>query len=454
MSLNVLSRSLASLAKRRAGPVRAAPGASNRSEFAQGAVPASATVSGWHIALIKIGVLIALPAFITGAEIGTRMGLPRAALSIFIGGAVLGVLGLLTGTVAAMSRQSTALLVRYSFGIVGARLVSTLLALTLLGLFGLTAELFGGSLSRAVEDTTGVPIGKAPCIIIGGLLMTVTAIFGFRGLQRLANLAVPVLFAGMATVCYLAVRDIDRSILVAIPESAESYGIGISAVIGSLAVGVTILPDLARFARNAAHARWAAVGTYSVALPLVLLLAAVPGVAVGEPDLILIMTGLGLGVWAFLFLVFTAWTTNSGNLYSSTLGLANLFARPHFPLLAGAAGAIGVLMALLGIGSMIIPLLVLLGITIPPVAGIYIADFFVVRGRQYNEEELEHLPNIAWPAFFAWTLAVAVAFLAARGLIQLSSVPAIDSIIVSFVTYVATVKALGTKRRRAVVESA
>lgn len=417
-------------------------------------MPASATVSGWHIALIKIGVLIALPAFITGAEIGTQMGLPRAALSIVIGGAVLGAIGLLTGTVAALSRQSTALLVRYSFGIVGARIVSTLLALTLLGLFGLTAELFGGSLSRAVEETTGVTIGKAPCIVIGGFLMTVTTIFGFRGLQRLADLAVPVLFAGIAAVCYLAVRDIDTGVLVAIPESTQSYGIGISAVIGSLAVGVTILPDLARFARNAAHARWAAAGTYSAALPAVLLLAAVPGVAVGEPDLILIMTGLGLGVPAFLFLVFTAWTTNSGNLYSSTLGLANVFTSPRFPLLAGAAGAVGIAMALLGIGSVIIPLLVVLGITIPPVAGIYTADFFLVRGRRYDEEELGQLPNFAWPAFFAWLLAIAVAFLAARGLIRVSGVPAIDSIVFSFIAYVAAARAVGTKRRREAAESA
>jgi cytosine permease len=417
-------------------------------------VPASATVSGWHIALIKIGVLIALPAFITGAEIGTQMGLPRAALSIVIGGAVLGAIGLLTGTVAALSRQSTALLVRFSFGTVGARIVSTVLALTLLGLFGLTAELFGGSLSRAIETATGVTIGKAPCIVMGGLLMTVTTIFGFRGLQRLADLAVPVLFAGIAAVCYLAVRDVEAGVLVAIPESAESYGIGISAVIGSLAVGVTILPDLARFARNAVHARWAAVGTYSLALPMVLLLAAVPGVAVGEPDLILIMSGLGLGVPAFLFLVFTAWTTNSGNLYSSTLSLASLFARPHFPLLAGAAGAIGIAMALLGIGSIIIPLLVVLGITIPPVAGIYIADFFFIRGRRYDEDDLNCLPAVAWPAFLAWLLAIVVAFLAARGLIRLSGVPAVDSIIISFIAYVAAVRALGARRRREAAESA
>ncbi|HEY8352238.1 MAG TPA: hypothetical protein VIK87_06820, partial [Sphingomonadales bacterium] len=82
----------------------------SRQEYSRSEVPASATVSGFHIALVKIGVLIALPAFIMGAELGFTLGLARALLAMTLGALVLAVLSMLTGTVAAKSRLSTSLI--------------------------------------------------------------------------------------------------------------------------------------------------------------------------------------------------------------------------------------------------------------------------------------------------------------------------------------------------------
>ena len=47
-------------------------------------VPDGKTVNAWHIALIKIGIVIALPAFFTGAEIGAAMGLADACLVVIV----------------------------------------------------------------------------------------------------------------------------------------------------------------------------------------------------------------------------------------------------------------------------------------------------------------------------------------------------------------------------------
>lgn len=407
----------------------------SQQEYSRSEVPAAATVSGFQIALVKIGVLIALPAFIMGAEFGFTLGLPRALLAMTLGAAVLAALSILTGTVAARSRLSTSLIVRYAFGPLGARVISGVLAITLLGLYGVTAELFGASLSRISEHVFGTAVGTAPCIIGGSFLMVLTTIYGFRGLQRLADLAVPVLLLALAAVAWSSAMQTSAAELWATPRDPASLGIGISAVIGGLAVGITIFPDLARFARTPGHAQGAAIASYGVGVPVVLLLAAIPSVVTGERDLIMIMTGLGLGIPAFVFMVFTAWTTNSGNLYSSSLGLANVFTRPSFPVLAAVAGLIGTVFALLGVSARLMPLLVMLGVTIPPIAGIYLADFFLIRRQRYDEAALETMPAVSWPAFAAWILAVAIALFSARQGIRLTGVPACDAIIIASVTY-------------------
>ena len=425
-------------------------------EYTQSEVPeAAATAGGLQIAIVKIGVILALPAFITGAQIGFSMGLVRGTIAMVVGAAVLGVLAVLTGSMGALSRQSTALIVRYAFGTLGARIVSALIGVTLIGFFAVTAELFGKSLARLSESVLGFDVAAAPCIIGGGALMVLTSIYGFNGLKRLADVAAPVKFIGLAWIAWIAMRDRTvGDLLAAAPAAPASLGVGVSAVIGGLAAGVTIFPDLTRFARSAGHARYAAISSFAVAFPAILLLAAIPSVVTKQGDLVDIMVGMKLGLPAFVFLIFAAWTTNTSNLYSAALGLSSLFRRSRFALLAGAAGAAGVALALMGVTSRLIPFLVILGITIPPLAGVYLADFYLVRRRRYDAQALQSLTAISWPAFVAWGLAIAVALATAKGVIRLTGVPACDSILVAFFGYttLSAIRARVMRRSAAAVD--
>src|SRR5690606_38596117 len=153
---------------------------------------------------------------------------------------------------------------------------------------------------------------------------------------------------GLLWIVAMAMRGRQLEELFAGPVEPASLGVGISAVIGGVAVGATIFPDMTRFARSPGHARAAGIGSYALAFPLVLLLAAIPSIVTKEADLLRIMVTMGLGVPAFVFLVFAAWTTNTSNLYSAGLGLSSLFGSRSFPVLAAAAGACGIVLALLG----------------------------------------------------------------------------------------------------------
>lgn len=406
-------------------------------DYARSAVPADQTVSGWRIALIKVGIIIALPGFITGAQIGFALGLGRGAIAILIGGLMLMILAMLTGTVAAKCRLTTSLITQFAFGTVGGRIVNAVLSLTLLGWFGVTAQIFGESVDHIVRTLFDIHLIPQIYVVIGGLLMVITTMYGFSALQRLSDITVPLLLIVLGVTAYLGAKALSFESLFETPENAIGLGFGISTIAGALATSVTIFPDLCRFARTPAQSRLAAGITFGFGLPAVLLLAAIPSVATHERDLVVIMTSLGLGVPALVLLVFKAWATNSGNLYSGSLGFATILERlPQWGVVI-AAGTIGIALAAFGISDHLRPYLMLLGITIPPVCGIYLADFFLLRKQTYNLEDLPRLPRISWVAFLAWGSAIAVGTLTARDILTLSGIPACDAIVTAFIVYLA-----------------
>ena len=260
--------------------------------------------------------------------------------------------------------------------------------------------------------------------------MVVTTMFGFKALGRLSNLAVPLMLGVLFVMAIYTARSAGLVNLNADLNAGLTMGLAISAVVGGPAAGVVIFPDFARFAQSTKDGCLAAVVTYAIGLPLVLLLVGLTAIASGEKDLVLIMSGLGLGLFAFIFLVLVAWTTNAGNLYSSSLYLSNILSTLKHRLIVLSAGGVGVGTALLGITDHFIPFLVTLGISVPPIAGIYVTDY-VLRGQHYELSQLEGNMSIGVPAIISWLSGMAIALMSAKEVILLTSIPAMDSILVS-----------------------
>lgn len=408
----------------------------NGDDFSQTPVPETATVSGWRIALTKLGAVVALPGFVAGAQIGFTYGVARGLIAIAIGGLVLTAIAIATSMVAVRTRLTASLLIQRTFGTVGSRFVNGVLATILLGWFGVTAQLFGASLAQMVTELAGYRVPAWPLIIGGGMLMVTTALFGFRGLQRLADVTIPALLIVLIVATWRALGDVSADDLLAVPAGAPPLGTAISAIVGSLATGVVVFPDLARFARRRRDAAVAAFLTFALGMPSVLVLAAIPSTATHQHDLIAILTILGMGVPAFVILVLKAWASNSGNLYSASLGLRTVFPAFGRSTIACVGGSVGVAFALFGISDHFLPLLMLLGITIPALAGIYIADFLTLRDRMPATRRFH------WRAFLSWAAGIAVATLTSRGVIHLSGVAALDSIATSFLVQAALMRAM------------
>lgn len=399
-------------------------------------VPKEELVSGYRVALVIIGFSITIPLMITGSNLGYSIGLDKSMPAFFIGGLILMLIGMCTAAVGAMSRVSTYMIVKIPFGVHGAKLINLVLASTLLGWYGVTAALFGEAVAQAVSDYWGVEMSKSLLTVIGSFLMVAVTIFGFKALDKLSLWLVPLMLIFLGVILFKAL-----SIPVSVEQgvnsvAAVSMGEAISITVGGYIVGATLIPDLSRYTISIKQSILAVAVSLGVALPLVLLIPAVAGSAARERDLVEILVGLGLGLPAIVMIAFATWTSNVNNLYSSSLAVASIFSNTRKWVLTLIVGFICTLIAVSGLTDLFIPFLLLLGIAIPPIAGIYVADFFFLNKSKYYEGDFDDNSGVSWFAMFSWFAAALIGYLSANDLIALSTIPSCDSTLSSVVIYV------------------
>lgn len=405
-------------------------------DYANAPVPEGRTVSGWRVALIVAGFSIALPSFLNGAQIASALGLWQAVLCALLAGLILCAMGSVTSVVSVRTRLTTYLLVQRSFGRGGAAIVNIVIALVHFGWFGVNASFFGDAMVAATHEIFGIDSSFALFVMVGGVLMAITTIFGFRALDRLALIAIPILAVILIAVFVMTVQ---RSGIVveaaAVPPVPMTFGIALSALVGGNMVTVAAMPDLSRYIRSSKQAIIGMLLSFPVATPLLMIAAAVPTLATGQTDIMKIIVGLGLGVPALLVLMLSTWTINSANLYSASLSLTATIrsvAQWKFTLMAG---VIGSLLAVAGIIHSFVSFLLLLGLIIPPIAAIYAIDtFLLLTGRTAVRIE-DTDPAIRWPAIITWIGSALIALMATRGWFTLTTVPALDATLVATAIY-------------------
>ena len=217
-----------------------------------------------------------------------------------------------------------------------------------------------------------------------------------------------------------------------VPQSPKGMGFGVSLVVGALAVGATATADITRYAASSRHAWIACIFGYLVANTFMMLGGLLTTVATGSADLMKAMLALGMGVPALGILILGQWTTNDDNLYSSSLALTG--ARPSWrkSTVVVACGLVATACAACGVAGLFVPFLLTLGVGIPPIGGVLIADSMINRTR-----DLQSTPSVNVRAFIAWGLGIAAGALLPFGLAP------VNAIVASGLTYAAM------QRRRA-----
>jgi cytosine permease len=403
-------------------------------EFSTLAVPADARVALFRVAAVASMVSFSLPTFIAGIEVSRGVG-PDFTLAAILGGAlVIFLIGWLMGVIGTRTGFNSYLLVRLAFGDAGARIVNLAFSVSLLGWFGINLNLFGLAIAGLSEELFDVVPPELLVTTMASLLITVTTVIGFRAINLVSTLMMPVL--AFVALALLVTATSQTAPVVTASQGEMSLGDGISAIVGSIVIGSIIMPDITRFLRTSVGAFLTSGSSYMIAQPFVMWVAASAAMVLGADDIISIMLTLGLGLGAFVIIISGSWVLNTLNLYSAVLGVTASFPGISARTVTVILGVIGVTAGLMNILDSFVIFLFYLSVVFIPVAGVIIVDHFVARPEAYQVTEVaDNQPLNRW-GLLSWFMGASIALVASEGFIgSVTRVAALDAILVAAVLY-------------------
>lgn len=409
-------------------------GISEHDEFSTHAVPTDARVATFRVAAVSSMVSFSLPTFIAGIEVADGVGEAMALSAILGGSFIIFLVGWLMGSIGARTGFNSYLLVRLAFGDTGARIVNLAFSISLLGWFGINLNLFGRAIAGLSSDVLGVVPPELLVTICASVLITVTTIIGFRAINLVSTLMIPVL--AFVALALLVTATSQTAPVVAASQGEMSLGDGISAIVGSIVIGSIIMPDITRFLRTSGGALLTSGTSYMIAQPFVMWVAASAAMVLGTEDIISIMLTLGLGLGAFMIIIAGSWVLNALNLYSAVLGVTASFPTLSARTVTVVLGVIGVTAGLMNILDSFVTFLFYLSVVFIPVAGVIIVDHFIARPETYRVREVADNQSLNRWGLLAWFMGAAIALAASEGFIgSVTRVAALDAMLTAAVLY-------------------
>jgi cytosine permease len=431
-------------------------------DFISSRVPASARLSLFSVAIVRIGATTSLVQFMLGATLGHSMSLSQAMLATLLGSLILEFISLGLGVAGAREGLSTSLLSRWcGFGRYGSAMIGLAIAMSLLGWFGVQNAILAKGVVYALDLNKSDPRVFGWAAAASGLSLTALVVFGFRGLNWTAKLAVPLFSLVIAWICIDLIQGYDILELInATPSGpALSLGAGATIVAGGYMVFAIVSPDMSRYCRNSRHVFWMMTLSIVIGEFIVNGISILVAKALNTSDVVAIMTQ-SAGWLGLASAILSAVKINDINLYSSTLGFANMLEgftgkKWSYRSIALSLGFVGTALSVVGILDQFTRILTLLGVAFPPIAGVMLMDYYILRSHRAAldaSRSVDQLPapaetpSIGWPAMAAWACG------SISGLVIDWGIPSLNSLLVGSMLYWLIAALMRKKRSTATVE--
>jgi len=378
--------------------------------------------------LILLGFTLFSATMWAGAQIGVAFRFwPDLVMIILSGSAILTVYVVGLGYVGYRSGLSTVLSARFAFGDAGSRWSDALLGLTQIGWYAWGTATIAIILVRLLNLSAG---WEMPLMLIFGLGFCLTAYIGCRGLAALSKVAVPAMLLLIAMSGAIALKSaggIDGLLMVG-TAGTLTIAEALTIVVGTFVSGGTQVANWTRFAGSARTAVGSTTLAFFFGNGLMIVAGAVGAAVYGLSDIVEVLAVQGLLLAGVLMLFLNIWTTQDNTIYNFSVAGCHFFRTERRRLITFAGAVAGTILAQLGMYDLLIPYIVMMGIFIPPLGGVIMADFFVrYRGRYPAIEEATlsrfNLTGIA--AYAAGSLAALV----------VPGIPPVNGIVVAFLAY-------------------
>lgn len=400
-------------------------------DYTAGRVEPAGKKSNLSMFMVMLGFTFFSASMWTGQKLAEGLDFSGFIGAIILGGLILSAYTGTLGYIGAESGFTLDMLAIRSFGRKGSWLPSAMISFTQIGWFGVGLAMFAIPVAKellGLEVTPdSMPWQGYVLVLIAGILMTASAYFGIKSLTIVSYIAVP-LVAILGTVAMvLAVQRGDATLVEQFSNGAKDLGIiaGAGLVIGSFVSGGTATPNFTRFAKSAKVGLWVTIVAFFIGNTLMFFFGAVSSIYVGGNDIFEVMLNLNLFYFAVIVLGLNIWTTNDNALYSSGLGLRNIFgfSKRTMVLVAGIIGTVAAVWLYWNFCDW----LNILNATLPPIGIILIISYFVYR-KKYLDDTFDIKP-VNW-----WAIAGVVAGALVGNLVKWG-VPAVNGMAVAAIIY-------------------
>jgi len=389
--------------------------ASNNEEttgYALERVPGSQRIGTYTLTTTWMGWIFYMGGPYMGALIAAKMNPGAAITAIIAGNVLLALFAFLNGDLGAKLGLSVSMCSRYSFGNMGTLIPSIIYFVSLAGWFGVSI----GVLAVVLNGN----IGGAPwmwSIVFGGA-MTVMAVYGMKVISKIAFVVAPAILLLMTIAFILAMLKMPegKSLVPAGPyEGGNTWLLAFGLTVSHWIVGASLAPDVMRFAKSKKAVGLSAFWGFVISNNVIMLLGVLTSWALNTMDFFVLMPGLAGAFWkvlSILAIIGIVITSGDCQCYTSGLALSNL-TKWDSRMTTAIAGVIGVFLAVSNIYGQAIAWLLFLGIFVPGVPGIMVADYYL-RYKQTYPDKSEISQHVNWNAVVAYGVGVIAEYLLTR----------------------------------------
>ncbi|MDR3003525.1 MAG: cytosine permease [Acidovorax sp.] len=381
-------------------------------EYEHAPVPLSQRRSTFSVSMVWLGFPMIITGAMTGSILVAGMGFKAALLAMVLGNllmlAYVGTLGVL-GTARG---HNFALLASATFGRKGYVLASGLLSTLLLGWYAVQTGITGNLMHTAFQ------FDYLLMTVAAGLLYLGITFVGIRGLHWIGMVSVPLFVVLGAWVAWHSATPAGWGQVLAYggtqPALPMSLGVGLTMVLALFIDAGTVTADFNRWAANRRSSLIATACAFPLANLVAMLVGGVMTAALALPQpqpfgldnmfgYLLAQNIPWLSALAFVFLLCNLGSVCAHCLYNAAVGWSRI-GNGRMRVFALALAAIGIVVAAANVWALFIPWLSLLGILVPPIGAILIADLCFVRpGAQIAADWRPR-------AFIAWAVGSLVAY--------------------------------------------
>ncbi|MFH8135756.1 cytosine permease [Pantoea osteomyelitidis] len=413
---------------------------SKDNDFPLTEAPASGRKGIFSISMVLFSFTFFTGTMFAGGKLGLSFSLHDMLWIAVTGNFLLALYAASLGWIAARSGLNTVLMGRFCFGEVGSKLADFILGFAELGWYAWGTATVAISLVKILDLPSTLIM---PLMVLFGVLFCITALVGYKGLDALSRISVPLMFVLLIVAMFIATHHAGgwQAMTKIEPTETMSWSAAITMVFGTFASGATQVTNWTRLANSSRTAIISSMMSFLLGNGLMIIAGAWCAIVYQQADIVAILVLQGLSVAAVIMLCLNLLTIQGPTIYNVSAAACHLFRSERRRTLTVVAAAVGILLALGGMYEILIPFLVLLGSIIPPIGGVILADYWFHRHGRYPLIHSVRLPRFNWPGLCAYAAGAVVAYFS-------SWVAPLVGITVSAAAYIALTTL--SKRRRVV----